>query len=136
MSSVGEIPALVLGDESDLYPNEQKAFLIEVLQKALNEALANSRREHILKSILDANHCDVDLAKKRETLKNCLHGYKKMTASQRRTLEELGFKITEDGKHYKLVFCEDPRYGGTLSKTGSDHRGGDNTAHDIIRMIL
>ena len=136
LSSVGEIPALVLGDESDLYPNEQKAFLIEVLQKALNEALANSRREHILKSILDANHCDVDLAKKRETLKNCLHGYKKMTASQRRTLEELGFKITEDEKHYKLVFCEDPRYGGTLSKTGSDHRGGDNTAHDIIRMIV
>ncbi len=136
LSSVGEIPALIMGEEADLYPNEQKAILLEVLQKALASTAANSRREHIIKSILAANPCDVDLNQRKEKLKSCLHGYTKMTAEKRRTLEDLGFKISEDGKHYKLVFCEDPRYNGTLSKTGSDHRGGDNTAHDLMRQIF
>lgn len=136
LSSVGEIPALIIGDETDLYPNEQKAFLLEILQKALSSISTNSRREHIIQSILAANQCGDDLSQRREKLKNCLHGYTKMTPDKRRTLEEIGFKISEDGKHYKLVFCEDPRYNGTLSKTGSDHRGGDNTAHDLIRKIF
>ena len=42
----------------------------------------------------------------------------------------------DDGKHIKLIFMDDDRYIGTLSKTGSDHRGGDNTAHDMISQIF
>lgn len=59
-----------------------------------------------------------------------------MTPSVSKELEAIGFSLSDDGKHIKLVFCEDARYTGTLSKTGSDYRAGDNTAHDIIRAIF
>ena len=136
IATVGEIPALVIGDEADLYPNEQKTLLVEILQKALSSVPQNSRREHVVQSIIAANQCGDSLSQRRDKLKNCLHGYTRMTPDKKRVLEEIGFKITDDGKHYKIVFCEDPRYNGSLSKTGSDHRGGDNTAHDLIRKIF
>ena len=136
LAAIGDIPVLVMGDEADLYPNEQRAILLEILSKALSNVVHGSRRAHIIKSVLAANVCDVDLEQKRAKLKSCLHGYTRMTPATKRILEELGFKITTDSKHHKLIFCEDPRYSGTLSKTGSDHRGGDNTAHDLLRTIF
>lgn len=136
LATIGEMPVLVMGDETDLYPNEQRALLLEILSKALPNVVEGSRKAHIIESVLAANVCDVNLEQKRTKLKGCLHGYTKMTPAIKRTLEELGFKIIADGKHHKLIFCEDPRYSGTLSKTGSDHRGGDNTAHDLLRMIF
>lgn len=136
LAMVGEVPVLVMGNETDLYPSEQKAILLDVLTKALANVPQDSRRAHIIESILVANVCDVDLELKRTKLKNCLHGYTKMTPATKRTLEELGFKIIADNKHFKLIFCEDSRYSGTLSKSGSDHRGGDNTAHDLLRIIF
>ena len=59
-----------------------------------------------------------------------------MTPSISKELQDIGFSISDDGKHIKLVFGEDSRYTGTLSKTGSDRRAGDNTAHDLIRDIF
>lgn len=59
-----------------------------------------------------------------------------MTPAISKELEEIGFALSEDGKHIKLVFAEDPWYTGTLSKTGSDFRAGDNTAHDLLRSIF
>ena len=91
LATVGEVPVLVMGDEADLYPSEQKAILVEVLTKALPNVVQGSRRAHIIESVLAANVCDVDLEQKRAKLKSCLHGYTKMTAATRRTLEELGF---------------------------------------------
>ncbi|GMU46359.1 MAG: hypothetical protein AMXMBFR26_11410 [Porticoccaceae bacterium] len=54
----------------------------------------------------------------------------------RRGLEEMGFSITEEGKHYKLTFQDDDRYTFTLPKSGSDHRGGLNAASDIGRLLF
>lgn len=59
-----------------------------------------------------------------------------MSSTIYKELEAIGFTLSEDGKHIKLVFAEDPRYIGTLSKTGSDYRAGDNIAHDLIRLIF
>lgn len=57
-------------------------------------------------------------------------------AGDKKELQEIGFTVIDDGKHIKLIFMDDDRYIGTLSKTGSDHRGGDNTAHDMISQIF
>ena len=59
-----------------------------------------------------------------------------MEARTRRGLEEMGFSISDDGKHYKLVFQGDDRYTFTLAKSGSDHRGGLNAAGDIARLLF
>lgn len=136
LSAVERTPALVVGEEQDLYPYEQQSFLMELLEKERKSVASNSRKQHILDSLIAANRCENTVYKKRERIKSCLHGYTKMTPAISKELEEIGFSLSEAGKHIKLVFGEDARYTGTLSKTGSDHRAGDNTAHDLIRSIF
>lgn len=136
LTAIENIPVLSVGEERDLYPFEQQAFLIEILEKECRSINPNSRKAHILSSILSANKCDNTVEEKRQRLKNCLRGYTKMTSSISKELEAIGFSLSDDGKHIKMVFGQDPRYTGTLSKTGSDHRAGDNTAHDLIRSIF
>lgn len=136
LSSVERTPVLAVGEEQDLYPFEQQSLLIELLEKELRSVANNSRKQHILSSLITANRCQNTVAEKRTRIKTCLHGYTKMTPAIFKELESIGFSLSEDGKHIKLIFGEDSRYSGTLSKTGSDYRAGDNTAHDLIRSIF
>lgn len=137
LETVDKIPVLAYGKERDLYPNEQQSLLIEIIEKEKELSRKPSRKYDILKSIVEENNKNQSgIGEKRNSLKRCLHGYTKMTPTIKKELQEIGFSITEDGKHIKLVFMEDDRYIGTLSKTGSDHRGGDNTAHDLISQIF
>lgn len=136
MTAIENIPILIRGVEEDLYPFEQKVFLLESLQKELRNTLRESRKAHVLTSIIEANQCTNVIDEKRKSLKKCLRGYVRMTSSIKSKLELLGFSITDEGKHIKLVFGGDNRYSGTLSKTSSDFRAGDNTAHDLVREIF
>lgn len=136
LEAIDNIPVLILGEEHDLYPFEQQAMLIEVLEKELRSTGDNSRKAHILSSLIRANICDNTVEERRRRLKTTLHGYSRMMPAISKELQEIGFSLSDDGKHIKMVFGEDARYTGTLSKTGSDHRAGDNTAHDLIRAIF
>ena len=53
-----------------------------------------------------------------------------------RPVLDMGFTITEDGKHYKLTYKNDPRYMITIAKTPSDTRAGSNNAARINREML
>jgi hypothetical protein len=92
---------------------------------------------HVLDAVLAANpSADDEVAALRERLKQTLRDSRGMEAKTRRGLEEMGFAISDEGKHYKLVFQGDDRYTFTLPKTGSDHRGGLNAASDIARLLF
>lgn len=125
------------GNEQDLYPNEVFGIVRDALQDASTRVPSDSRRQHVLAAILAANPADEDIAASmRSRIKQLLRGSKGVDAKVRRGLEEMGFSITEQGKHYKLVFQGDDRYTFTLPKSGSDHRGGLNAASDISRLLL
>ena len=62
--------------------------------------------------------------------------YKSLTGTLRQQLVELGFKIAEEGKHYRLTYYGDNRYKTTLSKSGSDHREGKNIALTILKNMM
>ena len=51
-------------------------------------------------------------------------------------LEELGFSVVSEGKHYKLTYFQDPRYTIVMAKSCSDARAGNNLASEIIRKML
>lgn len=136
LTAVENLPVLIAGDESDLYPYEQQSMILEILEKELRSTKKDSRKAHILTALTIANKCENTVAEKRKQIKDCLRGYYKMTSSISKELQDIGFSLSDDGKHIKMVFGEDPRYTGTLSKTGSDYRAGDNTAHDLIRSIF
>ena len=121
--------------ERDLYPGE----IGDLVRNAIHDAATgapDSRRVHVLRSILDANPATEEPNRFRTKLKELLRGSKTVDRRVRKGLEELGFDVSEGGKHYKLVFRGDPRYTFALPKSGSDHRGGLNATSKITRQLF
>ena len=108
-----------------------------MIEDAVTRVPQDSRRQHVLTSILETNKLDDNpLEGRREQLKKLLRGMSTIDGKMRRELEDMGFSISEDGKHFKLVFQGDDRYTYTLPKSGSDWRGGLNAASDIARLLF
>lgn len=125
------------GRERDVYANEVLGILLDAIEDAATRVPQDSRRQHVLTSILEANKLDNNpLEGRREHLKKLLRGMSTIDGKMRRELEGMGFSISEDGKHFKLVFQGDDRYTYTLPKSGSDWRGGLNAASDIARLLF
>jgi hypothetical protein len=122
--------------EPDLYPREKYDLLLEILNYAQSYVHENSRRAHILSDLLEQNRKSGERDAIAEELKNLLSGYTRMSSGTEKALKRLGFEISEDGKHYKAVFCGDRRYTVSLAKTGSDRRGGDNALSEIRNRFL
>lgn len=131
------VPILYLGTEDEFFQDEIKEFILESLTDTLAKTKAKTRRADVLDDLIRSNGGFKGTAdKKKEALKKSLKGYKSLSATQKRLLEELGFKITKEGDHYKLTYYGDGRYWTTLAATPSDIRTGDNCAHHIIRDML
>lgn len=125
------------GRERDVYANEVLGILLDAIEDAATRVPQDSRRQHVLTSILEANKLENNpLEGRREHLKKLLRGMSTIDRKIRRELEGMGFSISEDGKHFKLVFQGDDRYTYTLPKSGSDWRGGLNAASDIARLLF
>ena len=127
---------LKTGGEQDLYPGEIRGIVFDAIEEARTRVLDASRRQHVLANIAHANPPNGEAAKMHDLIKAILRDYRSMDSKTRRSLEEIGFEITEDGKHYKMIFQGDGRYIFTLSKSGSDVRGGLNQASDINRLLF
>ena len=123
------------GKEQDLYANEIRDIVISAIEETLRTTRENSRRRHVLADLLDTNQptqCKEDFE---DRIKSLFKTYRDMDAPTRSALLKLGFSISEDGKHYKLVFRSDGRYTFTIPKTSSDHRAGKNIASDINNVL-
>ncbi len=59
-----------------------------------------------------------------------------MSGKVRQALEDLGFVLTEDGKHIKAAYYGDGRYLITFPKTPSDNRTGKNLTSEIINICF
>ena len=129
-------PLIYLGDEEDFYPGEIRDFVLSSLDEALLNTEESTRKAHILKDILEHNPWSHLGEERKQRVKTLLKGYKNMTGVMRQELYDLGFKITEDGKHYKLTYRGDPRYTVILGKTPSDNRSGSNTAAKINKKVF
>lgn len=134
-SQQGTSDLFPVGTESDLFPGERA----EIVQTALNNALANtsddSRARHVLSDLISENSIRM-----RESLADSVKALlqDKMTIGTKdiSELNQLGFSVSDDGKHYKAVYRDDPRYTFTLHKTASDHRAPKNLASTINRTLF
>lgn len=128
--------SLLTTPEQDLYAGEILGVVVGALTDAATRVGDDSRRQHILRSIVSANIPTNETEAMRERLKSLLRDFRSMDAKVRSGLLEMGFEISEDGKHTKIVFQGDDRYTFTMPKSGSDHRGGLNLAGDIARLLF
>lgn len=122
--------------EQDLYPGEILGIVRDALADAVPRVPNDSRRQHVLKGIVEANPPNGEAEAMRGRLKTLLRDFRSMDAKVRGGLQDMGFEISEEGKHFKIIFQGDDRYTFTMPKSGSDHRGGLNSASDIARLLL
>ena len=75
------------------------------------------------------------IVKRKITVKRVFKKSGALTSADKADLENCGFKIEDDGAHYKILFHDDPGCMFTVSRTPSDHRQGKNLTSDIIKII-
>ncbi len=124
------------GIERDFYENETIDVLIDALERYKDSIVPESRRMHLVDSILQVNSRRGNGDRINSEIKEALRSYKDMDRATRKILEEFGFSISDDGKHYKAIYQDDGRYAFTFAKTASDHRAGLNMAGEISRKIF
>lgn len=122
--------------ERDLYQGEHLSVVLDALGRASESAEENSRRRHVLDTLIAANQHEGEREIILARLKDVLSQYESMTPSVRKELESLGFEVHEDGKHYKLTFRKDERFPFVLSRTSSDWRSGKNAVADLRKKIF
>jgi len=128
--------SLTLDVERDLYQGEIKSIVYAALENEVKNVAEDSRAYHVLTALLNANPVPDERLRYRDQIKALLRDYQSMDAKTRRELEHMGFSISDSGKHYKLVFHGDERYTLVMPKTGSDYRGGLNSASDFCRLLF
>ncbi|MCD4501388.1 hypothetical protein [Chromobacterium vaccinii] len=127
---------LSLGCEKDLYPGEVRGLVVDSIKSYIEYTVEGSRRRHVLEDIIRHNDDCIDLVGMRERVKAIFKSYVSMDARLRGELMDIGFNISEDGKHHKMVFWGDGRYTFSMSKTSSDVRAGKNFASDINKKLF
>lgn len=123
--------------EKELFPEEHTAFITDVLKDALKGKASiapESRRYHVIESIVAENHSALNLLDERKAIIDKeLRGYRKMSKTVHSQLGPLGYKITSGSKHYTATYCGDERYRIRMPASGSDNRGGKNLIFEFIR---
>lgn len=136
LDSVDSVPVLYMGDEFEFYQGEIKDLLLAVLSDAMSRIHPKSRRMDVVRDIIRSNDYQKLSEKKAEKVKHLLKNYDGMSGRLRQDLEDLGFEITEDGKHCKITYFGDGRYHTVFAKTPSDGRSGKNNAQKVIRTVF
>lgn len=129
-------PVLIMGDEDEFYPGEIKEMILSILKDSIDSLQPKSRRLDVVQDVIWANNYQGLSEKKAEQVKRLMKDYTGMSSRMRQELKDLGFEITEDGKHYKLTYYNDGRYTITLAKTPSDRRAGSNNAALIMKKVF
>lgn len=136
LNATESIPLLVFGDEDEFYQGEIKDIILSVLDEVAKNSTGKTRRSDILNDIVKNNSYQHLTDERKRKIKTILKGYKNVSGSMRQALQDLGFEIIEDGKHYKLIYYGDGRYMTTLAKTPSDGRGTSNEISQICKDMF
>lgn len=126
-------PLLIAGDEQEMYPDEHREIVLDILQDYLQSNPARLRRKDVIEDILKANQPKGEPKRRQRLISVVLSGYKTMKPSIERVLKDLGIQLVSNSKHWKLRLGGDVRYKTVLPCSGSDRRGGVNAASDIKR---
>ena len=130
------IPLIFQGEEEDFYPGEIRDMILAILEESSANIEEGTRRKDILNDVLEANPCQHLGEERKKKIKDLFKGYKHLTGTMRQELMNLGFTITEEGKHYKIKYRDDGRYTSAVAKTPSDNRSGINCAAEINKRMM
>lgn len=136
LNGIDEVSILFLGDEEEFYQGEIKEMILDAVAEKLKNLAQKTRRWDVLNDVLQNNDYQNDCNERERIVKVLFKDYKTLSGSIRQQLLELGFEVTEEGKHYQLTYYGDGRYKTTIAKTGSDWREGKNIASVILKSMM
>lgn len=136
LNTTDNIPLLYFGDEEEFYPGEIREMVLNVLDESLKNIPNKSRRADVLRDIIQNNNYQHTNIRRQKEIKNIIKDCKTISNSMKQQLQNMGFTIKEDGKHYRLTYYGDERYTVTIAKTGSDWRSGKNNASIITNGMM
>ena len=121
------------GSETDYYIDEIKETIIKTLKNAIPNT--KDRTHDILVDIVKNNPTENHSEELKENIKAIFRADTTMNDRMISSLRKLGCEVTQDGKHYKLKWQNDPRYMTIVSSTPSDKRIQTEEAQTLIRRI-
>lgn len=122
------------GKVPEFYEGEYNDLLFTILSEAKKHKEINTRGYRLISALLEQNPKVGIVDEYLKRIRELLSSNDRMTSTLKSELKDLGFTITEDGKHYKLVF-HDPKYTFSMARTPSDHRASQNMASDVLKVI-
>ena len=131
------IPIIVEGDEKDIYPGEQKDFILSLIKSLISNFDNYTRAYKICESILNGNKENGTRSRIKETITSTLKNYTGMSKDVISALNSVGIRVAEyDSSHCKVYFERDDRYIVSISHSPSDFKCGLNAITDINRMFF
>lgn len=131
---------LVMGAEQELYPGEIKDLILETLSESIKNNPSRSRRNDVIRDIIDHNDYQAIGKRKMNKLKDDLRKSWNggMDRNLKRSLKEFGFSIRINGrnKHVVGTYYDDSRYQVTFPSTPSDWRSGLNIASTVSHVCM
>ena len=136
LAAADATPLLLMGDEEDFYQGEIRDIVLGAIDDAFSTIESSTRRADVLGDVLENNPYRHLSDERKQKIKSLFKGYKSISGTMKQELADMGFELTEAGKHYKLTYRGDSRYLVTIGKTPSDNRSGSNTASEISKIML
>ena len=128
-------PIIKSSDIPEFFEGEQHDLVVTILKNALNTCGAkDTRKNELLVGLLKENPIIGNGEETLEIVKRIFSTGEEMTPQNITDLKRLGFEISSESPHYKLVY-KNSKYWFTVSKTPSDKRGGKNLVSDITRRL-
>lgn len=120
----------------EFFEGEQHDLVVSILQKALaNCGSKDTRQKELITDLLQHNHIIGNGKEMLEVVKAVFANGEDLSSKELAELKRVGFEITSDNTHYKLVY-KGSKYWFTLAKTSSDkNHSGKNLTSDITKTI-
>lgn len=120
----------------EFFDGEQHDLLVSILQKALaNCGAKDTRQKELITDLLERNKIIGNGKEMLEVIKTIFADGEELSARELAELKRVGFEITSDNTHYKLVY-KGSKYWFSLAKTSSDKkRSGKNLTSDITKTL-
>ena len=120
----------------EFFDGEQHDLLVSILQKALlNCGSKETRQKELITDLLAHNKIIGNGKEMLDVVKSVFADGEELSAKELAELKRVGFEITSDNTHYKLVY-KGSKYWFSLAKTSSDKkRSGKNLTSDITKTL-
>ena len=120
----------------EFFEGEQHDLVVRILEKALaNCGVKDTRQKELIADLLEHNPIIGNGKEMLEVVKAVCANGEDLSAKDLAELKRVGFEITSDNTHYKLVY-KGSKYWFSLAKTTSDKkRSGKNLTSDITKTL-